>query len=150
MSLDKFSLDIKRLKFALSQRIDNWADVKQRVGQRTSFIKYVKLNTVVGCDEVGNLLVFRATNLEQIRSIPYGHTLRDSVGTENFVFCAFENKLVVFRRDDWSIETKWDTIEEINCLAVNEFNEVRVCGMNGFNWYVKNLDKDLDFSKGGA
>ena len=102
--------------------------------RRVNFVKYVKFGNIIGCDDVGNILVWQAQNLKLVRSIPYGRVLNDAIGTKNHVYCAFESKLVVFNRADWSIETKFDTSEEINCLAENEFNHIRVCGKNGFNW----------------
>ena len=72
-------------------------------------MKNIGYNRLIGCDDVGNLLIWNINDLSLVRSIPYGHMLRDAVGTKEHVFCAFELKLVVFDRKDYSIEVKFDT-----------------------------------------
>lgn len=90
-------------------RIDHQEDFKYSHEHPIKFVKYVGRGIIFACDDRGNLLILRASNLKRIRILPYGKLLRDCVGTTRFVYCAFDLKLVVFDRSNWQIETKWDT-----------------------------------------
>lgn len=132
--------------FEVNSRLDDKPDTVHQYQGLIRFVKYVGKSTIIACDNNFNLLIFNAITLEQIRCLPYGHDLKDAVGHQDYVFCAFEMKLVCFQRTDWNILNKWDTVAMPQALALNEFNQIRVCGLNKMNWYLY-IDEDFKFAK---
>ena len=82
--------------FSYQNRVDNIPDYVFQSERPLSFIKYVGQNTLFASDDRNNLIILEASTLRLIRSLPYGHSLRDCIGSSHHVFCAFEQKLVAF------------------------------------------------------
>jgi len=96
---------------------------------------------IVASDENHNLLILD-DNCHLLQSLPYGKKISDAVASDKHIFVGIEFRkvLIIEKKKPFTVIEKIDCKFRISSMAMNERNEVRVCGERGLSFYIKTHD----------